>query len=250
MRKFSKTIAAIVMMLALSLAAPMLPAHAAINNFDLATAKETYTAIPGTLIYTDGLTSEEVQTEVISAYLQLPESVRETLVRYDICVYLSQMANHDDAESIAAYLDGTPGSTIAAAVTSMGTVWHQGETITRVDNMPYIVYFSSLAYDGDTLIHEVGHALDYLAMVNSGKFTGSFYGISDSDEWQAIYAADGAAIAAIDRLTAINASKNSCECFAEAFRLVYTDPEALESVSPAAYQFVLEAVANITGTGN
>ena len=250
MRKISRTLAAVVMVLALTLTTPMLNTYAAINNFDLTTAKETYTAIPGTLIYTDGLTSEEVQEEVISAYLELPESVRVTLVQYNICVYLSQTANYDDAESIAAYLDGTPGSTIAAAVTSIGTVWHQGETITRVDNMPYIVYFSSLAYDGDALIHEVGHALDYLAMVNSGKFTGSFYGISDSDEWQAIYAADGAAIAAIDRLTAINASKNSCECFAEAFRLAYTDPEALICASPAAYQFILDAVDAITGTDN
>ena len=234
MKKFMNIVAAVVTTIALSFA-PFLSGECASFNFSQEYALQTYAHVEGTTIYAEEGVSQDSLVSAISGWMLIPDSVCEKLEEYNCNIYLMNA-------SLSASGVNYGGYTYGARYTYSATTLE----ITGITTPAYVL----CSCDGDiegTVIHEIGHVLDFtIALFEDGTYTGSNCKISNSAEWQAIYAADCAKIAAIDSQTAVN-SYSAKELFAEAFRLTYQNPEALIAVSPAAYEYVLQVVEQYTG---
>lgn len=109
---------------------------------------------------------------------------------------------------------------------------------------PVSIYIYSNTLRADTYHHECGHALDKIAEYITGYYQGS-HPISNSTEWQNLYATYGATMATFDGNASVN-MYNSSEAFAEAYRLYFTYPSQLQSRCPEVYSFVNSQIAKYT----
>lgn len=108
----------------------------------------------------------------------------------------------------------------------------------------YTVYYANNdVYTPEAIIHEAGHHLDWLSPILDGRYSGTLFGISDSQEWTNIYNANIGKLAGIDAYSASNVVLNKSEGFADAFRLAYQKPDKLKAACPDVYNFVLKVVA-------
>jgi len=89
----------------------------------------------------------------------------------------------------------------------------------------------------EILIHEYGHALDFIAGYITGTYKGEC-GISGQDQWTKLYQANKNKLKNIDNHTKANVNKNKSEAFADAFRLYVTKPKTLNNTCPDIYHFI------------
>lgn len=215
--------------------APFISGECATFNFSQEYALQTYSHVEGTTIYAEMGISQDDLASAISGWALTPESVREKLAMYSCNIYLT-------SSSLSASGVNYGGYTYGARFTYSASTLE----ITGITTPAYVLCSCDSDIEG-TVIHEIGHVLDFtIALFEDGTYTGTSCKISASVEWQAIYATDCAKIAAIDSQTAVN-SYSAKELFAEAFRLTYQNPEALIAASPAAYEYVLQVVEQYTG---
>lgn len=121
--------------------------------------------------------------------------------------------------------------------------WNGAKKITKV-SAPVSIYIYHDTTRADTYIHECGHALDFIAEYITGIYKGP-QPISNSSEWQTLYATYGSTLAAFDANAAVN-MYNSSEAFAEAYRLYFSYPSQLQSHCPEVYNFVNSQIAKYT----
>lgn len=105
---------------------------------------------------------------------------------------------------------------------------------------PVEIYIFDDAARADTYLHECGHALDAIAEYITGYFQGP-YPISNSAEWQDLYAKYGFIMSSFDS-TAYQNMYNATEAFAEAFRLYFSYPQLLYANCPEIYDFVTQQI--------
>ena len=208
-----------------------------VNNFDLETAAVTYTQVEGTIIYAENGVTETSITNAINGWLLTPEGVRVKLVEYGCELFLSSTAS-------AVYDDMTVGG---LAYCAHIRCYKESGVIAGIIRDPYIICFEQSSSDLEgTVLHEIGHIFDEtIALLGEGVYGGTYYQISDGEEWQNIYITYQSALASIDRHTAI-CMYNSSQAFAECFRLTYQNPEALIAACPVAYEYILKVVAQYT----
>lgn len=111
-------------------------------------------------------------------------------------------------------------------------------------NAPVSIYIYHNTTRVDTYIHECGHALDNIAEYITGTYKGP-HPISNSSEWQNLYATYGPTMATFDTNASVN-MYNSTEAFAEAYRLYFSYPGQLQSRCPEVYNFVNTQIAKYT----
>lgn len=121
--------------------------------------------------------------------------------------------------------------------------WNGAKKITKV-SAPVSIYIYHDTTRADTYIHECGHALDFIAEYITGTYKGP-QPISNSSEWQTLYATYGSTLATFDANAAVN-MYNSSEAFAEAYRLYFSYPSQLQSRCPEVYNFVSSQIAKYT----
>lgn len=161
----------------------------------------------------------------------------------------------EDAPFFATILDqlraevaNPPKDTVMVSATSWGCdVVYDADNDYRfvsVHKPGYTVYYANNdAYIPETIIHEAGHHLDWLSPILDGKYSGTLFGISDSQEWTNLYNANVGKLSGIDAAAASNMTLNKSEGFADSFRLAYQKPDALKAACPDVYNFVLKMVA-------
>ncbi len=107
---------------------------------------------------------------------------------------------------------------------------------------PVDIYVYSNTTHLDAYIHECGHAYDCIAEYITGYYPGD-HPISSSTEWQSLYSQYASVMTTFDTGTASNVPRDSCEGFAEAYRLYYVYPSQLQSSCPEVYNFVAAQIA-------
>lgn len=138
----------------------------------------------------------------------------------------------------------TQGGNVYDGICYSATFSYNGSNkITKV-SAPVSIYIYHNTTRADTYIHECGHALDYIAEYITGTYRGS-QPISNSSEWQNLYATYGSTMATFDGNASVN-MYNASEAFAEAYRLYFTYPSQLQSRCPEVYNFVSSQIAKYT----
>lgn len=135
------------------------------------------------------------------------------------------------------------GSIYDAICYSATYSWNGSKKITKV-SAPVSIYIYHDTTRADSYIHECGHALDNIAEYITGTYRGP-KPISNSSEWQSLYATYGATMATFDGNASVN-MYDSSEAFAEAYRLYFTYPSQLQSRCPEVYNFVASQIAKYT----
>ena len=131
-------------------------------------------------------------------------------------------------------------STLAPKLNSavMGAYTSLGFTVTIDPSVSYSGYFNArnqsiiLKKEGDTVYHEMGHFLAFVA----GN-------VDKKAEFTAVYNEEKG------KYTGTNKSyvtQNSSEYFAESFKDYTLDPVALQSSRPKTYQAIVSALGNVT----
>ena len=82
--------------------------------------------------------------------------------------------------------------------------------------------------------HEIGHYVDTAA----GAATGTYFAISSSGEWQQFYKAYGEQILSQSAYAAVPQLYNAQECWADAFEMAWSNPAALQAISPELLAYV------------
>lgn len=99
----------------------------------------------------------------------------------------------------------------------------------------------------ETVIHEIGHHIDWLSVPLSGYYKGTLFGLSDSDEWKQLYGKYTTQLAGIDALSSMNIPLSPSEGFADTFRLYVQRPDELKAVAPEVYTYMEKIVSSYGG---
>lgn len=165
-----------------------------------------------------------------------PGDIWELFTQEGVNIYITQSVPSDARQSDSGHkYDGRCyGATFS---------YNGSNKITKVSS-PVCIYIYSNALRADSYHHECGHALDDIAEYITGYYQGS-HPISNSAEWQNLYATYGNTMAAFDGNASVN-MYNAAEAFAEAYRLYFTYPGQLQSRCPEVYNFVGSQIAKYT----
>ena len=115
--------------------------------------------------------------------------------------------------------------------------WNTSSKKITKKSSPVSVYIYDNTTDVTIFYHEFGHVLDDLAEYITGYYKGE-HPISNSSEWQNIYAQNAATMARFDSTASANVTLDASEGFAEAFRLYYVHPNELQAYCPSVYTYV------------
>lgn len=99
-------------------------------------------------------------------------------------------------------------------------------------------YSNSNVIFPESVIHEVGHHIDWISVPLSNVYKDTTCGISDSFEWTSLYNENKDKMSEIDYLASKNTNINKSEGFAEAFRLFCEKPEILSNICPDIYYYL------------
>lgn len=164
-----------------------------------------------------------------------PSEVWDLFFQEGINIYVTQSVPKSERASGHGVYDGICyNATIS---------WNGAKKITKV-SVPVSIYIYHDTTRADTYIHECGHALDFIAEYITGTYKGP-QPISNSSEWQTLYATYGSTLATFDANAAVN-MYNSSEAFAEAYRLYFSYPSQLQSRCLEVYNFVNSQIAKYT----
>lgn len=193
-----------------------------------------YANVAGSNIYYDaGVSAGELSTTV-TYYSQLPIAIRQYFIKLNCNIYMISTGGSRS-------LDGE------ATLPSVSV--YSDYSIASVDySRCRIEYFADgRTNDDGTLQHEMAHVLDTMAMIKSGYYNDSFCGISNTPEWNALYRNNYNKLLNYDGSTRVNVCRDSCEGFAEAVRILYTNPDALIAISPDMYNYIIAQLSKVTG---
>lgn len=195
----------------------------------------TYTNVLAGNVYHNGAPGQQELNDVVSYYNNcIPASVRNFMVNKGIKVYVRGDEFRNDA--------------LAIAYAPVVYAYSNGK-ISKIGENGYVVYFANNTknYSATSVIHEIGHQIDYYAAISTGYYRNNGYGISGSQEWQDLYFTYYKEMYKIDNLTRANVCRNSAEAWAEMFRVIYVDPDAIIRISPALYNFIVAQISAVVG---
>lgn len=164
-----------------------------------------------------------------------PKNVWDLFFQEGVNIYVTQSVPKSERASGNGVYDGICYSATIS--------WNGAKKITKV-SVPVSIYIYHDTTRADTYIHECGHALDYIAEYITGTYRGP-QPISNSAEWQSLYATYGSTLATFDANASVN-MYNSSEAFAEAYRFYFSYPSQLQSRCPEVYNFVAAQIAKYT----
>lgn len=171
--------------------------------------------------------------EVTTPY-EIQELFKQEGVRIYLCKGISRADRYDNE------LGGYDAITYSASLT-----WNGSKKITNV-NERIAVYIYDNTTDVTAYYHEFGHVFDDLAEYITGYYKG-VHPISSSSEWKVLYDQNVNILSRFDAQASINVPKNACEGFAEAYRLYFVYPGALQNNCPEVYSFVAAQINKYTG---
>lgn len=188
-----------------------------------------YTQVAAGNLYHNGTTNQTELDDLSTYYNCFPMSVKNYLISNGIKIYLRS--------------DESRNGALARAYSP--SVVRKKNTYQIVEP-GYIVYYSnSKDYVNTTsVVHEVGHQLDYYAAIAKNKYG---YGISDTAEWKNLYLTYGYQMLKIDNLTRTNVKISNREAWAEMVRILYVDPDSIIRISPDIYNYMVATITALVG---
>lgn len=184
-----------------------------------------FAQVDGTPIYMAGSVAADAAYST-AIYGLVPIGVQQALAANDYHIYID-----DEQNPCAAF---AVDLAIPAGTKAAGYSHYAGSYI-------YIVSGRNVRNEGSTLMHEIGHFVDWYT--NGGyEVTGTYYNGSGNDTWKAIYAAERTQIGSITRLAASNVY-SPLEAFATAFDLYVLHPDELAGKAPMTYAYINACVA-------
>ena len=176
----------------------------------------------------------------------MPDNVRQRLISDGVRIYL--IAYQDEVLSSSRVSDYGDSRIGVAALTTHPTF--RKYVYTKTGKLAYVERVTNgmieiqtnvstdTVIDAHRLVHEIGHYVDTAA----GASTATYFAISSGAQFQNYYKQFGSSIVAYSSYRAVPALYNAEECWADCFKLAYTDPDTLKAISPALYQFVISQV--------
>ena len=213
------------------------------------TPEEDFTQVPDSNIWQSPSVSAGEAYNLTLAWLRLPDNVRNRLINDNVKIYL--IAKSDEVLT-SARLNYSSDSRIGFAGLTTHPVY-QRYVYPSSGRLAYVKRIADGAIELQTdagvrtyldphrLIHEVGHYMDSAA----GAATGTYFAISSSADWQVFYEAYGSDLLRTSAYIVRPDLYSAQECFADAFRLLCTDPDALEAISPSLYNYVSAMISAI-----
>ncbi|WP_130837571.1 hypothetical protein [Lachnoclostridium sp. Marseille-P6806] len=206
------------------------------------TAEADFAQIPETPIFMSSGVSAEEAYGMTLCYLMVPENVRARLAADGVKIYLiaygdevlrsSRLSAHGGAGLGVAgltthpvyqrYVFSSTGQLAYAERVKNGMIEIQTDVRDAVKIDPF------------RLQHEIGHYVDTAA----GAAEGSYFAISSGEVWQVYYRRFGQQLLAKSAYAAAPTLYNAQECWADAFRLAWSDPAALQAISPELLAYV------------
>ena len=163
-----------------------------------------------------------------------PKDVWDLFFQEGVNIYITQSVPKSERSLGNGFYDGKCyGATVS---------YNGSGKITKI-SAPVAIYIYHDTTRADTYIHECGHALDNIASYITGYYID--HAISNSSEWQSLYATYGPIMATFDGNASVNMYKSS-EAFAEAYRLYFSYPQQLQTRCPEVYTFVANQIAKYT----
>lgn len=205
-----------------------------------------FTNYPDTILfYSPSVTSDELYNNGVN-YLLVPDNIRQRLISDGVRIYL--IAYQDEVLSSSRVSDYGDSRIGVAALTTHPTF--RKYVYTKTGKLAYVERVTNgmieiqtnvstdTVIDAHRLVHEIGHYVDTAA----GASTATYFAISSGAQFQNYYKQFGSSIVAYSSYRAVPALYNAEECWADCFKLAYTDPDTLKAISPALYQFVISQV--------
>lgn len=211
---------------------------AALVTYAFALPQENYTRIEGTMLYVSPQAAA-TQSVQIGEYQALPQVVVDRLIARGCKIYVETMAEN------GGYLQGggaVAGKFRSGSFTVSSANRRQILGISEPNSIE-ILSDADARTSGLVFIHEVGHFVDSNAY-GGWEANAMTHIASSKEEWQAIYAAEKAAIGTLSSLAAVNVY-SAPEAFATAFAHYVLTPDALQKVCPATYAYMEQVVATL-----
>lgn len=165
-----------------------------------------------------------------------PQGIWDLFVQEGVRIYVTQSIPQSERAADSSYYNVYDGICYAAT-------FRYNSSTKKISSVsaPVSLYIYSNAFRADTYFHECGHALDDIGEYITGYYQGQ-HPISNSSEWQGLYAKYRSALASFDANASVN-TYNASEAFAEAYRLYFSYPQQLKSLCPEVYTFVANQIA-------
>lgn len=214
--------------------------------------ESSFTQVQGTDLYLSPSVSQAEQAFETSLFLSLPENIRQRMMGDGVKVYLISAA--DDTITSATLKNS---SSTGRKVSFVGLTTHPvyvtvsdiagHSTVGRARDCTIEIQtdMTRKNVDRTRLIHEVGHFVDSAA----GSGTGEDFAISSSDAWQTLFAKYESSLLAGSAYQAVPDLYSASEGWADAFRLLWTDPAALQAISDDLFQFVYQESVSLPVSG-
>lgn len=204
----------------------------------------SFTEVPGTDIsYSPSVSADEAYFAT-TLYLQIPENIRSRLAHDNVQIYL--IAKKDDSITTSKLKTVSENG---KKITFVGLTTHpvyqvytdsetgETEVLRCSDGMIEIqTDIPNVKPDQTRIIHEIGHYVDSAA----GSTTGEDFAVSTSEEWQNLYQKYSDALLETSAYQKVPDLYSASEAWADAFRLLFTDPAALEDISEDLFQYVAQ----------
>ena len=207
------------------------PALAYFENVDTAAADASWTAYENGTILSDPTVSIEDVTQAVIGWYMCPASVKEALAEYGFTLYLTTATDPD---------------VVGSATGARYTYYVSSNLIAEITSEPYAIVSTQASDIPATVLHEIGHIFDKtIALFKSGVYEGSSFKISDSAQWQDLYARYGETMLTLDsrcwRCT------SAVEAFAEMFRMYCESPRTLAEGCPEVYLYIQNVIVQYAG---
>ena len=195
---------------------------------------DEYTNVPGTGVYYDANVSTTERDITVNYYANLPYPIKQYLAENGINIYMISVNDNRTFDGMAY------GPTI---------YYYSNYQIASTDySTCHIEYYANgRTNDDGTLPHEVGHIIDYYSMIKSGVWNDDYVGISNTSRWIYYYTTYYQKLLNIDGSTRTNVCRGADEGFAEAVRILYTNPDKIIAISPDMYNYLVQNISNIIG---
>lgn len=194
----------------------------------------SYANVTGSNIYYDsGVSAAELSTTV-TYYSQLPVALRQYFIGINCNIYMITTGS-------SRRLDGE------ATLPSVSVYGDYRIASVDYSRCRIEYYADGRTNDDGTIQHEMAHVIDTMAMINTGYYNDTFCGISNTAEWNTLYNRYYNGLLNYDGSTRVNVCRDSCEGFAEAVRILYTNPDALIAISPEIYNYLIAQLSAVTG---
>lgn len=210
--------------------------------------ESAFARIPDTDLYASPSVSTAERQFQTSLWLSVPENIRARMENDGVKVYL--ISASDDA-IVSQTLKNS--SSTGKKVTFVGLTTHplytalSDGTVVRLSDGTIEIQtdLASKSVDRTRLIHEIGHYVDSAA----GSTAAKDFAISSSSTWKTLFAANESALLATSAYAAVPDLYSASEGWADAFRLLWTDPAALQAISEDLFAYVYQQSIGLPVSG-